>query len=171
MALEVDGNQFLGEIGIASFNFPPKGWAQCNGQLLPIAQNQALFSLLGTVYGGNGQTTFGLPDLRSRVPMHMGQGHTLGERAGQESHVVTIQETPQHVHLLQATQSAGATPTLNGNFLGQASGGIYGAPSNLTSILPSTITSIGGSQAHTNLQPYLVLNFCICLAGVFPSQT
>jgi len=171
MALEQDGTAFLGEIGIASFGYAPKGWTLCNGQLLPINQNQALFSLLGTVYGGNGQTTFGLPNLQGRVPIHVGNGHTLGEVGGQESHTITNQEMPQHLHILQATETAGATPTLNGNFLGKVSGGIYGNPASLTSILPSTITSVGGSQAHTNQQPFLVVNYCICLQGVFPSQT
>jgi len=161
---------FLGEIKIVSFNFAPKGWAQCNGQLLPINQNQALFSLLGTTYGGDGRVTFGLPDFRGRIPIHMGGGFTLGQKGGEEFHTVSQSEMPAHTHLLQANKLAADTNTLSGNLFGQASGGIYGNPTNLTSILTSTVTNVGGSQAHENRQPLLVLCFVIALQGIFPSQ-
>ncbi|HMH42747.1 MAG TPA: tail fiber protein [Pyrinomonadaceae bacterium] len=161
---------FMGEIKIVSFNFAPKGWAQCNGQFLPINQNQALFSLLGTQFGGNGQTTFALPDFRSRIPIHMGSGFIIGQNGGQESHTVTQAEMPAHTHLLQANKLGADVNVLSGNLFGQVSGGIYGNPSNLTTILPSTITNIGGSQPHENRQPFLVLCFVIALQGIFPSQ-
>lgn len=161
---------FMAEIRIMSFNFPPKGWALCNGQLLPINQNQALFSLLGTTYGGNGQVNFALPDLRGRVPIHQGNGHTMGERAGEQAHTVTISETPFHTHVLNGTSAAGDTPNPGSNLLAVVPAKAYGASVNLTSLQPSTITSIGGSQAHYNMQPYLALNFCIALQGIFPSQ-
>ena len=166
----MDSLPFMSEIGIAAFNFPPKGWAQCNGQLLPINQNQAMFSLLGTTFGGDGRVNFALPDLRGRVPMHMGQGHTLGERSGQESHTVTISEMPQHVHFLNAVDASGTLGNPSGHLLAQVNNA-YTAPANLTTLSPSTVGNNGGSQAHTNQQPYLVLNFCIALQGIFPSQT
>jgi microcystin-dependent protein len=160
---------FLSEIRIMSFNFPPKGWALCNGQFLPINQNQALFSLLGTTYGGNGQTTFALPNLQGRTPIHEGQGHTLGEAAGSEAVTVNIQQLPQHLHFVNATNANGAAPNNAGNYLGAFNNG-YTAPNNLTTLQPATISAVGGSQAHTNMQPYLVLSFCIALQGIFPSQ-
>jgi microcystin-dependent protein len=161
---------FLSEIRIFSFGFAPKGWALCNGQLLPINQNQALFSLLGTTFGGDGRVNFALPDFRGRVPVHVGGGWLLGQAAGEESHTVTQQEMPTHSHTLQANKLAADVNVLSGNLFGQASGGIYGNPSNLTAILPSTITNVGGSQAHENRQPFLVLNFSIALQGIFPSR-
>ena len=162
---------FLSEIRIMSFNFAPKGWAMCNGQLLPINQNQALFSLLGTTYGGNGQTTFALPNLKGRVPIHTGNAHTLGETAGSEAVTVNIQQLTTHSHFLQATnQDANRTSAPTNAVLGPANN-LYGPASNLTTLLPQSVTSIGGSQAHNNLMPYLVLNFCIALQGIFPSQT
>lgn len=161
---------FLSEIRIFSFNFPPKGWAFCNGQLLPINQNQALFSLLGTTYGGNGQTNFALPNLRGQVPIHEGNGHTLGERAGSSAVTITNQTMPQHLHFLMATNNNGATAIPTGGYLG-AVNSLYGVPASLTTMMPASVSSIGGSQAHTNMMPYLVLNFCIALQGIFPSQT
>jgi microcystin-dependent protein len=161
---------FLSEIRIMSFNFAPKGWALCDGQFLPINQNQALFSLLGTTYGGNGQTTFALPDLRGRVPIHMGSGHTLGERAGAQAHTLTIAEMPQHNHALNAsTTASGGTDNPAGNYLGSASN-LYHTPTGLTSMNPGTVANAGGGQAHLNMQPYLTLSFCIALQGIFPSQ-
>src|SRR5579859_985137 len=153
-----------------SFGFPPKGWALCDGQLLPINQNQALFSLLGTTYGGDGRVNFGLPDLQGRTPMHMGNGHTLGERGGEQAHTLSISEIPTHVHTANATPIAGDDPIPAGNFLGQADN-TYSAAQNLTSLNPATISSVGGSQAHLNMQPFLTLSFCIALQGIFPSQT
>jgi microcystin-dependent protein len=164
------GTPFLAEIKIISWNFAPQGWAFCNGQFLPINQNQALFSILGTTYGGNGQTTFALPDFRGRVPVHTGPQNTLGTKGGEEFHTITQQETPTHNHFLQASKTAPGTATLNGNMFAQASGGIYGNPSNLTNILPTSITNVGGSQPHEDRQPFLVLNFIIALVGIFPSR-
>lgn len=176
---------FLGEVKIISWNFAPKAWAFCNGQFLPIAQNQALFSLLGTMYGGNGQTTFALPDLRSRVSMHLGQGHTQGERAGEEFHTLTMSEMPAHTHFLQGDANTVATSSTNtatsGGSLGQTIGtpptgasfplSLYTANiTNLTTLAPQVITNTGGSQAHENRQPFLVLNFIIALQGIFPSR-
>lgn len=160
---------FLSEIKIVSFNFPPKGWALCNGQFLPINQNQALFALLGTTYGGNGQTTFALPNLRGQVPIHMGSGHTLGEAAGSTAVTVNIQQLPTHLHVLQGTNTNGAVANPNGATLG-AVNNMYGAAASLTTLNPGSVTSIGGSQAHNNMMPYLVLNFIIALQGIFPSQ-
>jgi len=163
---------FLSEIKIVSFNFAPKGWALCNGQFLPINQNQALFSLLGTTYGGNGQTTFALPNLRGQVPIHMGNGHTLGEQAGTTSVTVNIQQLPTHVHSLQASKSTADTDTPSNTTLlgGSAPNDLYTGPAALVSLIPSTVTNVGGSQPHNNMMPYLVLNFIIALQGIFPSQ-
>ena len=160
---------FLSEIKIVSFNFAPKGWALCNGQFLPINQNQALFALLGTTYGGNGQTTFALPNLRGQVPIHMGNGHTLGEKAGSTSVTINIQTLPSHLHACFGTTANADTPAPNPNLLGTVSN-VYTAPTNLTTLHPSSITPIGGSQPHNNMMPYLVLNFIIALQGIFPSQ-
>ena len=162
---------FLSEIKVVSFNFAPKGWALCNGQSLPINQNQALFSLLGTVYGGNGQTTFNLPNLRGRIPIHMGSGHTLGEAAGSTAVTVNIQQLPSHTHVAQASSSStGTQPLPTGAFLAPLNNA-YHPPDTLTTLNPQTVTSVGGSQPHNNMMPYLTLNFCIALQGIFPSQT
>lgn len=162
---------FLAEIKIISWNFPPKGWAFCNGQLLPINQNQALFSILGTTYGGNGQTNFALPDLRSRVAIGQGpQFSTLGQRGGEEFHTVIQTEMPAHLHFVEANSQAGNKALPTGNFLANISTQAYGGPTNLTTLHPSTVTAIGGSQPHENRQPFLVLNFIIALQGIFPSR-
>jgi microcystin-dependent protein len=161
---------FLSEIRIFSFNFPPKGWAFCNGQLLPINQNQALFSLLGTTYGGNGQTNFALPDLQGRVPIHMGDGHTLGERGGEQAHTLNQQQMPLHTHSAVGTSVAADSPLPSGNFLGGANNMYTPPASNLTPLVPSSISTVGGTQAHQNMEPFLTLNFCIALQGIFPSQ-
>ena len=160
---------FLSEIRIMSFGFPPKGWALCNGQLLPINQNQALFSLLGTTYGGNGQTNFALPDLRGQVPIHFGAGRNLGEKAGEQAHTLTMAEMPQHPHVLQASSLDGNSALTSGNVLATAAN-VYAAPGSLTTIQPATVGNAGGSQAHNNLMPYLTLSFCIALQGIFPSR-
>jgi microcystin-dependent protein len=164
---------FLSEIRLMSFNFAPKGWAMCNGQLLPINQNQALFSLLGTTYGGDGRVNFALPDLRGRVPIHFGSGHTLGERGGEQAHTVTIQEMPMHIHLENATTSKATTNIPDSaKLLAQSTAAnLYAPASNLEPMNASAISNVGGSQAHLNMQPFLVLNFSIALQGIFPSQT
>jgi len=159
---------FLSEIRIMSFSFAPKGWALCNGQLLPINQNQALFSLLGTTYGGNGQTNFSLPDLQARAPIHVGGGHTLGERGGEQAHTLSIAEVPEHAHLLSGSNTRAETNNPTNGYLAVANNA-YAAPSNLVALSPSELTSIGGSQAHLNMQPFLTLSFCIALQGIFPS--
>lgn len=160
---------FLSEIRIMSFAFAPRGWALCDGQLLPINQNQALFSLLGTTYGGNGQTNFALPDLRARTPIHTGNGHTLGERSGEQAHTLSIPEMPTHTHVAQGSTNNGDTVTPIGGVLGGVSN-MYSTAANLTALSPAMVANFGGSQAHTNMQPYLVLSFCIALQGIFPSQ-
>lgn len=166
---------FLSEIRIMSFNFAPAGWAQCNGQFLPINQNQALFSLLGTTYGGNGQTTFALPNFRDRIPVHMGGSHTLGEAGGQTAHTITQSEMPTHIHFAFGTNTIGDAPGPGpGNALAATDnttvGPVYVPFSGPAALDPSTVGSTGGSQPHPNEQPYLVLNFCIALQGIFPSQ-
>lgn len=158
-----------------SFNFAPTGWAQCNGQLLPINQNQALFSLLGTTYGGDGRVNFALPDLRGRVPMYIGNGHVLGERGGEQSHTLTTSELPAHTHSAQAVAgnvaSNAATPIPTGAYPASANN-TYGSATALTALDPSSVTSLGGTQAHLNMQPFLALTFCISITGgIFPSQT
>ncbi len=176
---------FLSEIKIVSFAQAPVGWALCNGQLLPINQNQALFALLGTTYGGNGQTNFALPNLRGRVPIHFGGSHDLGEAAGSTSVTVNIQQLPTHTHQLQGSSAIPAATAQNAApsnikifAQGNASlqGGqtalvsIYGDPANLTTMLPSGVSSVGGSQPHNNMMPYLTLNFIIALQGIFTSR-
>jgi microcystin-dependent protein len=168
---------FLSEIRIMSFNFAPKGWAFCNGQLLPINQNQALFSLLGTTYGGNGSTNFALPDLRARTPIHAGSGHTLGERAGEQAHTLSQAEMPVGTHVLTgSTRSDRESPNPNTQdptnaLLADTQAKIYHDPDgNMTAISPLSVTSVGGGQAHLNTQPFLALSFCIALQGIFPSH-
>lgn len=163
---------FLSEIRLMSFVFAPKGWALCNGQLLPINQNQALFSLLGTTFGGDGRVNFALPDFRGRVPMHVGSGHTLGERGGEQAHTISIPELPTHTHVLQAT-SGNATAAVPATALMLAASVNYEAyrpASALVSLQPASAANLGGSQAHLNMQPFLALSFCIALQGIFPSQ-
>ena len=164
---------FLSEVRIMSFVFAPKGWALCNGQLLPINQNQGLFSLLGTTFGGDGRVNFALPDLRARTPIHVGSGHTLGERGGEAAHTVSIAELPQHTHVLSATSNQATTSTSgSGVMLSKSTGAnLYAADTNLQAMSPAAIANVGGSQAHLNLQPFLTLSFCIALQGIFPSPT
>ena len=151
-----------------SFNYAPRNWAMCNGQQLPINQNQALFSLLGTTYGGNGQTTFALPDLRGKTPIHFGK-HVRGEKGGEQAHTLTLAEMPAHTHLMNGASDNADQPTVPSNLFGAAAG-LYGPPNNLTTLLPATITNYGGSQSHQNMQPFLTLTFCMALIGIFPSQ-
>ena len=160
---------FLAEIRVFSFNFAPKGWALCNGQLLPINQNQALFSLLGTTYGGNGQTTFALPNLQAKIPFHMGGSLTLGQTGGQESHTLTINEIPAHTHAVNCGTSPAGSANPSGNFFGGGGQSVYSTTANAT-MSPNCVASAGGSQPHLNSPPSLVLNFCIALQGIFPSQ-
>jgi microcystin-dependent protein len=161
---------FLSEIRIMSFGFAPKGWALCNGQLLPINQNQALFSLLGTTFGGDGRVNFALPNLQGRTPIHVGGGHTNGEQAGEQAHNLSLTELPTHSHLAGAsTISAPGNDNPTGRVLGSVNN-MFHAPANLTPMRPGTIANAGGSQAHLNMQPFLALSFCIALQGVFPSQ-
>ncbi len=159
---------FLSEMRLMSFQFAPKGWALANGQLLPINQNQALFSLLGTTFGGNGQTTFALPDLRGRIPIHVGSGHTLGEKGGEQAHTLTQQEMAMHTHVLNASSADGDTNLPGGEILAAAAN-VYGPPGSLTPLVQGTVTNAGGSQPHLNMQPFLTLTFCIALQGIFPS--
>lgn len=160
---------FLGEIRICSFNFPPKGWALCSGQVLPINQNQALFSILGTTYGGNGQTNFALPNLQGRTPIHFGNGVQLGEQGGADSVALTEAELPAHGHL-RATSNQATSATPVGNVLANAPRrgvGVFAAPANTAVMIGAQ--PVGGGQAHENRQPSLVLNFVIALIGIFPS--
>jgi microcystin-dependent protein len=159
---------FLGEIKIISWNFPPKGWAFCNGQLLPINQNQALFSILGTTYGGDGRTTFALPNLQGRSPVHVGDGIVLGERAGETAHTLNISELPAHNHVPVGNPGTPTAGTAAGN-LWASLANAYSQTSS-TSMNPASILPTGGSQPHENMSPYLVLNFIIALQGIFPSQ-
>lgn len=164
---------FLSEIRLMSFVFAPKGWALCNGQLLPINQNQGLFSLLGTTYGGDGRVNFGLPDFRGRTPIHVGGSHVLGERGGEQAHTLTINEIPTHTHVLSAT-SSNATAAVPSNAVMLAASQNYEAyrqPTTLVPLAAGTVGNVGGSQAHLNMQPFLVISFCIALQGIFPSAT
>lgn len=165
--------QYLGEIRMVPFNFAPKGWALCDGQNLPINQNQALYSLLGNRYGGNGTTNFNLPDLRGRMPLHMGGSFSNGQAGGEEAHALTSAELPQHQHTMQATSAltsvANPANTLLG-MRGRSGRDIFAAPGNLTSLHPSSVSQAGASQPHTNMQPFLGLNFVIALVGIFPSS-
>ena len=163
---------FLSEIRLFSFVFPPKGWALCNGQLLPINQNQGLFSLLGTTYGGDGRVNFALPDLRDRVPIHsnrFGGGHTLGERAGEQAHTLTAAELPQHQHPLRASSATGNSPVPTANLPAANASALYHPAADLTALDPASVTTVGNGQAHLNMQPFLTLSFCIALQGIFPA--
>lgn len=159
----------MSQITIFSFDFPPKGWAQCNGQLLAINQNQAMFSLLGTTYGGDGRVNFALPDLRGRVPMHVANDFSLGQRGGEENHTVTVNELPTHTHQLQASSGPPNAATPSNNFWASNTGfKPYNATSNIA-MSPLAVGNTGGSQPHYNMAPYTCLNFCIALQGIFPS--
>lgn len=165
---------FLAEVRIVAFNFAPRGWAFCDGQILPISQNQSLYSLLGTTYGGDGRTSFALPDLRGRVPIHVGSSngsnHVLGQKGGEETHTLNAAEMPQHTHPLQASTDENGVITINGNVLARAPQALYASPPTDTPLQSASIASVGGGQAHNNMQPTLVLNFCIALQGLFPSR-
>lgn len=159
----------MSELRLMSFNFPPKGWASCNGQLMPINQNQALFSLLGTTYGGNGQTNFALPNLQGRTPIHvdLSIGANLGASFGEVAHTITTAELPKHAHTVGATSATGASPAPS---VLAAANNVYSAPTDLTTLTPATVANVGGNQPHDNMSPYLTLNWCIALQGIFPSR-
>ena len=159
---------------MVGFNFAPRGWAFCDGQILPINQNQSLYSLLGTTYGGDGRTSFALPDLRGRVPIHVGRSngggeHRLGQKSGEETHTLAANEMPQHDHGLLGSSSDGASPVPNGTYLASFLNG-YRSGEELVSPRAGTVSNVGGGQAHENMQPYLIVNFCIALQGLFPSR-
>ncbi|MCC8936380.1 hypothetical protein CI1B_20000 [Bradyrhizobium ivorense] len=168
---------FLSEIRIMSFNFAPKGWAQCNGQLLPINQNQGLFSLLGTTFGGDGRVNFALPDLRGCVPIHVGGGNALGGRGGEQAHTISIAEMPAHMHVFQGSTANASSVAPAGNVLARGTTAVGTNPinyytntiTNLTPLNAGDLANTGGSQAHLNLQPFLTVLFCIALQGIFPS--
>jgi microcystin-dependent protein len=162
---------FLGEIRMMSFAFAPRGWAQCNGALLPINQNQALFSLLGTQFGGDGRINFGLPNLQGRTPIHVGNGHTIGQNGGETAHTLTMNEVPGHGHTAQASKANGSAIGPFGALLAQRASQVYHAPTNPVAMNSGSITTAGGGQPHENMQPYLTVSFCIALQGIFPSQT
>ncbi len=164
---------YLAEIRLTSFAFAPKGWAFCNGQLLPINQNQALFALLGTQYGGNGQTNFALPNLQGRTPMHFSGAHAIGQVGGEEQHTLVAGEMPAHLHALRASGKAAASSSPNGGVLaaeGRGATPAYAAVGNLVPLNPASVTPAGGGQPHENRPPFLALNFIIALQGIFPSR-
>ncbi len=160
---------FIGEIRMFGFDFPPRGWANCSGQTLPIAQNQALFSILGTTYGGNGQTNFQLPNLQGKAPIHFGNEIALGQQGGEQAHTLIVNEIPQHQHSVSASTAAVNSGTPAASYLTtQATDAMYATAGNAT--MSGTTTPTGGNQPHENMQPYLVVNFSIALVGVFPSR-
>jgi microcystin-dependent protein len=161
---------YLGQLMLASWNYPPKGWAMANGQLLAINQNQALFSLLGTTFGGNGMQNFALPNLQGRAPVHQGNGFTMGQQGGEEAHTINQAETPTHTHLATAINTAtGVDPA--GGFLGGSGAAVFAPLASIAAMAPATISTVGGSQPHENRQPYLVMTWVIALQGIFPSQS
>ena len=159
---------FLGEIRIVSFDFPPKGWAFCDGQILPVNQNQALYSILGATYGGDGTSTFALPDLRGRTPIHLGTGYTLGQRGGEEAHTLTPAELPAHTHIATGSTNNADLSNPGNAFWATVGLNAYAATANVT-MDAQAVSTVGGNQPHLNLSPYLVLNFIIALRGDFPS--
>ncbi len=165
---------FLAEVRIVGFNFAPRGWAFCDGQILPISQNQSLYSLLGTTYGGDGRTSFALPDLRGRTPIHVGSSngsiHLLGQKGGEETHTLSAAEMPQHTHPAKASSAPGTIPVPAGNVLADSVNQVYVDPANLVDMNSGELLNVGGGQAHNNMQPTLVVNFCIALQGLFPSR-
>ena len=170
-------NPFLGQITIVGFNFAPRGYAQCNGQILSINQNQSLFALIGTTYGGDGRSTFALPDLRGRTPIHKGSSngtsHQMGNKAGEEKHTLIAQEMPVHTHDLKASGTDGNNIFPTGNILAALSTGAYRqnpAAANFIEMRSGTVTNTGSNQSHNNMQPFLTIKFLIALAGVFPSR-
>jgi microcystin-dependent protein len=162
---------FLAEVRMMGFDFAPRGWAFCDGQILPINQNQSLYSLLGTTYGGDGRTSFALPDLRGRTPIHVGDGFVEGQKDGEETHTLGTNEIPAHRHSAHAISGPGTTPIPQGSYLADLPAGYTAPHSNLISLRSNTVAHAGGSQAHQNMQPYLTVSFCIAIQGLFPSRT
>lgn len=160
---------FLAEVRVMGFDFAPRGWAFCDGQILPINQNQSLYSLLGTTYGGDGQTSFALPDLRGRTPIHAGNGHQIGQKGGEETHTLAVSEMPNHDHAWKATSDNGDAPDPTGNMLGAYLNG-YRDETDPTDLVGGTVTNVGDGQSHENMQPFIAVNFCIALRGLFPSR-
>lgn len=160
---------FMSQITLMAFNWAPSGWAQCDGQILNISQNPALYSLIGTYFGGDGTTTFALPDLRGRVPIHTGDGHGIGNSGGEQTHMLTTTELPAHTHVMNGSNTTGETSNPTGAYLGQTANA-YNSTGTLVTLAPAEIGNPGGSQAHLNLQPYATVNFCIALQGVYPSR-
>jgi microcystin-dependent protein len=160
---------FLSEIRVVSFNFAPRGWALCNGQLLPINQNQALFSLIGTFYGGDGRVTFQLPNLQASMPIGMGNGFNLGGLGGEVNHTLLLTEIPSHTHPAQGVSTSATSASAAGNTWASSTKNPYSASPN-TNLNPLTLSSVGGNQPHNNMPPYLTLNFIIALQGIFPSR-
>ena len=166
---------FVGEIRMFAGNFAPRGWAFCDGQLLAVSQNDALLSLLGTIYGGDGRTTFGLPDLRGRIPIHAGSGpglspRRLGAKAGSENETLTVNQLPSHSHTWKASTAIAQNRSPAGNALASPGGDLYGAVAFQTGLRTSTISNVGGSRSHTNLMPFLCIHFIIALVGIYPSR-
>ena len=167
---------FLAEVRIVGFNFAPRGWAFCDGQILPINQNQSLYSLLGTTYGGDGRTSFALPDIRGRTPIHVGASngtdHREGQKSGEETHTLAANEMPQHTHAAKASNTQANQTAVSGNLLANSLSELYvdASAANLVNMRSGTVANVGGGQAHDNMQPYLALNYCIALQGLFPSR-
>jgi len=165
-------NPYVGEIRIFAGNFAPVGWMLCQGQLLPISEYETLFNLIGTTYGGDGQSTFALPNLSSRVPIHQGPGFVIGQLAGEETVTLTTQQIPQHSHAMPCNSASSSSPTPGGFFFGAAGSTAYAPNTSANaSMAPAMIGNTGGNQPHDNRMPYLALNFIISLFGIFPSQT
>lgn len=162
--------QYIGEIRAFSFGFAPRGWAQCNGQLLPINQNQALFALLGTMYGGDGRVTFALPDFRSKTPMHVGPGFTQGQSGGEEHHILTVAELPSHTHPVQGSADNATAPNPSQAVWAAEQSSPFSSRTPNTPLNASAIGAAGGNQPHENMSPYLTINYCIALVGIFPSR-
>ena len=163
---------YVGEIRMFAGNFAPAGWQFCEGQLLPISENETLFQLIGTTYGGDGQSTFALPDLRGRIPVHQGNGFILAETGGVEEISLTISQIPAHRHQIHATANAAQQSSPGGQLPARVSGSdLYSGDSTPSNMAPQMVSSVGGSQPHTNFQPYLCVDFIISLFGIFPSPT
>jgi microcystin-dependent protein len=162
---------YVGEIRMFAGNFAPAGWMFCEGQLLPISENETLFQLIGTTYGGDGQSTFALPDLRGRIPTHQGNGFILAETGGAEEITLTVNQIAAHAHPWLASEASATSLTPAGNMPAEATKRFYVSPTSLSAMAPNTMAATGGSQPHTNFQPYLCINFIISLFGIFPSPT